>query len=486
MTEASCAAIDLGSSTGRVAVVSLAGERLAVREVSRFDTPVTVDGETGWRCWDLAAIEARVREGLARARALAPVASVGVDSWGVDYVLLDGAHAPTAPAVCYRDDRTRGLIEEICALRPAADIYRRTGVQFAPYNTLYQLAATRRRAPAWLARARRLLMIPDYFHFRLCGALANEHTQATTTQLLSIATGDWDPELLALAGAGRELFSTPVAPGTPLGEMTAAGWEGVAVVATGTHDTASAVAAIPVEGEDEAFISSGTWSLMGVEIAAPRADETARRLNFGHEGGVGSILLLKNIVGLFLAQRLRQELAVADHEAVVAAAASAPPFRAVIDPEDPRFLNPPSMVEALRGFCRETGQPPPGTLAELARCVFDSLALSYRRVKEELELLRGRRLARIHIVGGGAQNGLLDQLCADACRLPVSAGPVETSTLGNACVQLIALGALPSLAAARACIRRSFAVEHLEPREAVPEEVWRRFQGFPHGYATGA
>jgi rhamnulokinase len=420
-----------------------------------------------------------VLQGLEAATALAPVRSVGVDTWGVDYVLLDEGLRRVGPAVSYRDDRTQGTMEQVFARMPAEEIYRRTGIQFQTFNTLYQLAATARDHPEWLRRARHVLLLPNYLHFRLCGALANEYTDATTTQLYDIEANDWNDDLLAAAGVSREVMAPVVEPGTIVGELDSPGGGRMKVVAPGTHDTASAVAAIPLEDPGEVFISSGTWSLMGVESLVPFANATARHLNFANEGGVERrYRVLKNIVGLWLVQRIRQESGSPDHATLVEAARAAEPWRSLVDPEDLRFLNPPSMTAAIRGFCAETGQPQPEGLGALARCAIDSLALSYRRVKGEIETLRGGPVSRIHIVGGGAQNRLLDQLCADACRLPVSAGPVETSALGNACVQLIALGALGSLAEARALVRRSYATEEYLPRGAVPEAVWERFQSF--------
>jgi len=479
MTVTRCAAIDLGAGSCRVVVAECDGERLALGEALRFETPLGRDPGSGYQCWDLDAIEARVLEGLRAATARTPVQSVGVDTWGVDYVLLDARQRRVGPAVSYRDGRTRGMMEEVFARIPAEEIYRLTGVQFLPFNTLYQLAATARRNPEWVKRARHVLMLPDYMHFRLCGALTNEYTNATTTQMYGLEANDWDDGLLAAAGVSRGMMAPVVEPGTIVGDVGAPGGGGgrLKVIAPATHDTASAVAAIPLDGPDQAFISSGTWSLMGIESLVPLASATARRLNFSNEGGVERrYRVLKNIVGLWLVQRIRLESGSPAHAALVEAARAAEPWRSLVDPEDPRFLNPPSMTAAIRDACAGAGQPVPEDLGGLVRCAIDSLALSYRRVKDELETLRGRSLSRIHIVGGGSQNRLLDQLCADACQLPVSAGPVETSSLGNACVQLMALGVLGSLGDARALVRRSCAVEEFLPRRAVPEAVWERFQ----------
>jgi rhamnulokinase len=478
MATTSCAAIDLGASNGRVVVAELDGDRIRLREAHRFDTPLVQD-PSGYQCWDVDTIEAGVREGLRAAESLAPLASVGVDTWGVDFALVDDGGARVAPVVSYRDGRTQAAMAQVVDQLSAAELYRRTGIQLQPFNSLFQLAATAAREPAWLSRARRLLLLPDYFHLRLCGARANEYTDATTTQLWSIQADDWDDRLLAAAGIGRGLLGRPVEPGTALGALALPGGARVQVIAPATHDTASSVAAIPLEGSDTAYISSGTWSLMGIESRVPLAGEAALRQNVTNEGGVERrFRVLKNIVGLWLTQRIRQELGGEDHLALMHAAEAAAPWRSLVDPEDLRFYNPPSMIEAIRGFCAETGQQVPEGAGALARCAFESLALCYRRTAAGLAALRGRPLARVHIVGGGSQNRLLDQLCADACQLPVRAGPVETAALGNACVQLIALGALPSLDAARALIRRSFQVEEYAPGAAVPAEALQRFAAF--------
>lgn len=482
MHKVSCVAIDLGASSGRVAMVDWDGERLGLQLTRRFDTPWWRDPPTGYQCWDLDGIEAEIRAGLADDRTAA-AESVGVDSWAVDYVLLDAERRPVGPSVCYRDDRNRGAMEQVLAELPAAEVYRRTGIQFQPFNTLYQLAATARQQPAWLARTRHLLMLPDYLHFRLTGEIANEYTNATTTQLYNVATDDWDDRLLAAAGISRSVLTRPVEPGTLLGDA-AVGERRIKVVVPATHDTASAVAAIPLAGADEAFLISGTWSLMGIESARPFHDETAGRMNVTNEGGVERrYRVLKNIAGLWLIQRLAAETGRSDAE-LARAAETAAPWRSLIDPDEGRFLRPRSMIAAIRSFCAETGQPEPADDGALARCALDSLALSYRRVKGELESLLGHGLARIRLGGGGGQNRLLDQLAADACEVPILVGEAESSLLGNACVQLIALGAFGALDEARAQIRRSFPAHAIEPQRRVPEAVCDRFQALAHRRAA--
>jgi rhamnulokinase len=473
LSKLSVAAVDLGASSGRVGVVDFDGERLQLRPAHRFETPRDRDAETGYECWDLDVIEREIRAGLAAARASSALASVGIDGWGVDYVLLDEHAQRIGPAVAYRDDRTRGVMEQIFSRMPRGEIYRRTGIQFQPFNTLYQLAATGARHPAWLERARQLLLLPDYFHQRLGGAAENEYTNATTTQLYDVAGDAWAPQLLELCGASR-LLRPPVSPGTTLGEMQLDPALPTKIIAPATHDTASAVAAIPL-APGEAFLISGTWSLMGVESERAVVSEAALRCNVTNEGGVEHrFRVLKNIAGLWLTQRLAQDLGVPEAE-LLAAAGVAPPWRALVDPDDARFLNPPSMLDALRSYCRETDQAPPDGAGALARCALESLALSYRRVKDELERLLERRLTCIRVGGGGGQNALLNQLTADACELPLLVGPAESSLLGNGCVQLIVLGAFDSLEEARAILRRSFAASEIEPRRAVPDVVQEQF-----------
>jgi rhamnulokinase len=487
MTAVRAVAIDLGAGSGRILVAKFESGQLSLQEAHRFPTPLFRDFESGYDCWDLDLIEAQVGYGLKLARAMAPVQSVGIDAWGVDYVLLDQDRRRVGPAISYRDGRTDGAMPGVFRKMPAETIYRRTGIQFLAINTLYQLAQSAQAHPEWLERAAHFLMLPDYLNYRLCGVLANEYTNATTTQLYGIGTDDWDPELLALAGLTRAKLFSPVEPGTVLAEMDRPLGSGqrLAVIAPATHDTASAIAAIPAEDDSEAFISSGTWSLMGFESPVPFADPLALRLNFSNEGGAERrYRVLKNIVGLLPVQQLAREAGL-DHATLAAMASAARPWGSLINPEDGRFFNTPSMSGAIRAFCAETGQVEPQDPGSLARCVFESLALCYRRVKGEIELLRGRPLSRIRIVGGGSQNQLLNQLCADACLVPVLAGPVETSALGNACVQFVSMGVFRSLGEAREVVRSSYAVTGFQPAGAVPESAIRRFNAFPQRKAFG-
>lgn len=471
-----CLAIDLGASSGRLVLGEVSNGRWKLREIGRFRTPVTLDSDRGYQCWDIEEIVSHIEGYLSALSGQDKPASVGVDSWAVDYVLLDEALRPVAPPVSYRDKRTTGVMDSVLKRVPRQEIYRRTGIQFLPFNTLYQLAASVEQEPEWMKRAHHFLMIPDYLHFRLSGVISNEYTNATTTQMCGL-NGEWDPVLMDAIGLRPSLMRTPVPGGSVLGDGRGVA-QGLKIIAPATHDTGSAVAGAPLDGPDEAYISSGTWSLMGIESTSPIANEDSLRMNFTNEGGLERrFRVLKNIMGMWPLQRVCEEQKVADTVALVREAASAEPWRSIIDANDSEFLNPACMTNSIRQFCRDSAQPVPESVGELARCIFDSLALSYRTVKEQVESLRGRRIARIRIVGGGCQNRLLNQLCADACEVPVIAGPVEASALGNLSAQMIALGAIRDLAEARDLICMSFQMDEYYPQAGVPRSVLDCFQG---------
>jgi rhamnulokinase len=453
-------------------------QTLAIEEIHRFDNGFV--RRHGHDCWDVENLVAQIKLGLEKILAAGVVpASVGVDTWGVDFVLLDAAGEMLGDAVAYRDQRTDGMMAKVFARMPRAEIYARTGIQFQPFNTLYQLAALVDEHPDWLPRVSSLLLMPDYLHYRLCGARSCEITNASTSQLLNLATRDWDAALIDRIGVPAHWFLPLCQPGSTLGEWAASDGRRIKVIAPATHDTASAVLAVPLADEASAYISSGTWSLMGIESRTPCSGADALAANITNEAGVdGSYRVLKNIMGLWLIQRVRDAFPDHSFADLVSEAQAAAPLRHLIDPNDDRFLNPPSMVEAIRAFCRETGQEEPRSAGELARCVFESLAFLYRRTLGELEAIAGQRLARIHIVGGGCQNAFLNQLCADFCRLPVHAGPVEASALGNIAAQLRGLGLLSDRRAVRDLIRRSFPIHTLLPRadDERIEAQWQRFQ----------
>ena len=474
-------AADLGAESGRVMAGRLDGGRVELEEVHRFPNgPVNLPagrGETSLR-WDLPMLWTQIVAGLTKAapRFSGAVRSVGVDTWGVDHVLLSESGELLGLPWHYRDARTAGGFEEAFAAVPRAEVFAGTGVQFLPFNTLYQLRATRRDHPELLAAAAKLLMIPDWLHRGLCGAEACEFTDATTTQLLDPRTRDWNRDLIGRLDLRPDIFADVVEPGTDLGPLlpgvaAATGLSGgVRVVAPATHDTASAVAAVPTERTgriDWAYISSGTWSLVGVETAEPVLSDAALAANVTNEGGVdGTNRLLKNVMGLWLVQGVRKSFArdeALSYDELTARAEASPGLVSLIDPDDPRFLAPADMAAEVVAFCRERNQPEPGDTGAIVRCCLDSLALRYAAVLETLAGLTGTRPTVLHVVGGGCRNRLLNRLTANACGVPVLAGPVEATALGNVLVQARTAGAVGSLAEIREIVRASERVARFDP-----------------------
>jgi rhamnulokinase len=462
-------AFDLGAGSGRAMLGRVSEAGIALEELHRFHyAALERDGHLRW---PFATILAGVEAGLVEAARGAGVESVGVCSWGVDYGLLDEQGALVEDPVAYRDHRTDGEIERVLERVPRREIFERTGLQFLPFNTLFQLHAHAREG---LPRAaRRLLMIPDLVHHALCGAASGEYSNASTTQLLDVRTRTWDDGLFARLGLPRELVPELVAPGALLGSLTAGPGRprGAArVIAPATHDTASAIAGTPLE-PGWAYISSGTWSLVGVERSEPLVSEAAFQANFTNEGGAFStIRLLKNVMGLWILESCRREWRregrPVELEALLSAAAAldAPP--GVVFPDDPRFFNPASMTAELRGALGAAGgERVPDDPSHLARVVLDSLALRYASVVETIERITGERVPGIHVVGGGSLNDYLNQATADACGRPVLAGPVEATATGNVLLQAIACGRIGSLAEGRRLVARSAALRRFEPRE---------------------
>ena len=477
-------AIDLGASSGRVMVGrwagALAARRFELEELHRFrNAPIE---QAGHLYWDVPQLWREIKTGMARyaAREDAPLAGIGIDTWAVDFGLLDGAGRLLGNPYHYRDTRTVGVAARVDRLVPPERLYDVTGIQRLPFNTLYQLVGMQEGNGPQLQGAETLLMIPDLFHYWLTGRKVAEYTNATTTAFLAARERRWSTELLQQLDLPTHVLPPVVAPGTVLGELLPdvrdeVGLpEGVPVIATATHDTASAVAAIPGLDSGSAYISSGTWSLVGVETTEPILSEQARRLNFTNEGGVaGTIRFLKNVGGLWLLQECQRQW---QHEGqiyswpeLVALAEGAPALRSLVDPDAAEFLNPGDMPAAIRAYCRQTSQPEPGSAGALVRCCLESLALKYRWVVSALERLTGRKLDTIRVVGGGSQNALLCQLTADACGRRVVAGPVEATALGNILVQAVALGQLPDIAAGREALAASVEQAIYEPR---PSSTW--------------
>lgn len=476
MTFRHSVAVDLGASSGRVMLAGYdqAARQISLREIHRFtNSLIRIDGHD---CWDLDSLEAEIRLGLQKAcDEGVRIDSIGIDTWGVDFVLLDEKGRRVGLPVSYRDSRTDGVMARAISELGREEIYRRSGIQFLPFNTLYQLRALVDQHPDWVKRTDRALLIPDYFSFRLTGVMNWEYTNATTTQMINIQTDSWDSQLLAWAGVPERWFGTPTHPGVMSGEWECREGNKIPVVSVATHDTASAVIAAPLAGENAAYLSSGTWSLMGFESKTPCVSEAALAANITNEGGAeGRYRVLKNIMGLWLLQRVSHERSVVDIPDLIAQAQRLPGCRFIINPNDDRFINPANMSLEIQAACREANQPVPESNAELARCIFDSLALLYAEVLRELEALRGEPFDCLHIVGGGSQNHFLNQLCADACGIPVVAGPVEASTLGNIGCQLMALDVIPDVDAFRHLVRQNSNLISFMPN---PDSDIRRYVG---------
>ncbi|WP_405828527.1 rhamnulokinase family protein [Streptomyces sp. NBC_01176] len=468
------AAVDLGASSGRVMVGRVGPEALDLTEAHRFpNRPVRVP--EGLR-WDVLALYAGVLDGL---RAAGQVDSVGIDSWAVDYGLLDADGALLGNPVHYRDTRTEGVAEQVWATVPAAELYAATGLQYAPFNTLYQLTAA--RSTAQLAHAERLLLIPDLLAYWLTGEAGTELTNASTTQLIDPRTREWAYDLAGRLGIDLKLFAPLRRPGDPAGLLTPrvleeTGLTGpVPVTTVGSHDTASAVAAVPAVGERFAYICTGTWSLAGLELAAPVLTEASRAANFTNELGLdGTVRYLRNIMGLWLLQECLREWDHPDLGELLRAAAEVPALRSVVDAGDAAFLAPGRMPARIADACRASGQPVPGSRAETTRCILDSLALAHHRAVAEAQELADHPVDVVHIVGGGARNELLCQLTADACGLPVVAGPAEAAALGNVLVQARAQGLVGDRTSMRRLLARTQPLRRYEPRGDAA--VWRAAQ----------
>jgi sugar (pentulose or hexulose) kinase len=466
-TQRSFCAVDLGASGGRVIVGQLDGGGLALREARRFgNVPVRVLGTLHW---DILRLFGDVLDGIRTAAQDGPLASIGVDSWGVDYGLLDETGGLLANPVHYRDARTAAAVPRVLARIPAAELYATTGIQQLPINTIYQLAAESEPA---LRAASRLLLIPDLLGYWLTGNPGAEVTNASTTQLYDPRARSWATSLMQRAGIPPGLFPPLRQPGEVIGAVRAdAGLAApVRVLAVASHDTASAVAAMPAQGQHVAYICCGTWSLVGMELAEPVLTEASRHANFSNEVGVdGTIRYLRNVMGLWLLQESAKVWAAAGYRPgqgeLAAAASREAPLRYVIDADDPSFLVPGDMPARIAGACEKAGQGRPQSPAQTARCILDSLALAHRRAVIAVQALSGRHADVIHLVGGGVRNRLLCQLTADACGTPVVAGPAEASAIGNVLIQARAAGAAPpDLPGLRALVRTTQPLRRYEPR----------------------
>jgi len=479
-------AFDLGAESGRAVLGRVRAGVLAIEEIHRFpNEPVACGGSLHWdadRLW----VEMRRAISMVDSE---PLAGIGVDAWGVDYALLGAGGELIENPYHYRDPRTEGAMEAVFRKVSREEIYRRTGIQFMPINTLYQLFAAKRDRPELVRAARQLVTIPDLFHFWMSGTAVSEFTNATTTQMLDPVKRVWCTDLLEALDLPAHLPAPIVEPGQVIGRLQpeAAGASsrlaGTPVIAPACHDTGSAVAAVSAR-RGTAFLSSGTWSLVGTELDAPLITPDALRLNFTNEGGVcGTTRFLKNVMGLWMLQGCRkawqQGGKTYEYGELMGLAAQAKAFAHLVDPDDPSFLRPPDMLQAIDRFCRATGQPAPESPGAYTRAVLEGLAFKYRAVIGDIEQLTGTSIRRIRVIGGGSRNRLLNQFTADATGREVLAGPVEATALGNIGLQLVATGEAASVARMRAMIESSFPTEVFEPRETgkweQPAERFRHY-----------
>jgi rhamnulokinase len=494
-------AFDLGAESGRGILGLFDGSRLRLEVLHRFSNGAIplLDALH----WDVLHLYGEMLQTLRLCAAKhGSLDGLGVDTWGVDFALLGRGGVLLGNPRHYRDPHTEGVMEQAFDRLPRAEIFRHTGIQFMRFNTLFQLLAMQRDRSPLLDAAETLLFMPDLFHYFFTGIKVNEYTDASTSQMLDPNSRQWAYPLLSAFGLPAKMLGTLIQPGTLLGPLrpsvaSETGINAAPVIAPASHDTASAIVAVPAapspptplprsggEGGKWAYISSGTWSLMGVELNQPLTGAAALEANFTNEGGVGGTTrFLKNIMGLWLVQECRRAWerggSVYGYDELMRQAETATPFASLVNPNDPSFILPANMPAALADFCRRSGQPAPDGVGGTVRCALESLALCYRWVLERLEALTGQRAEVIHIVGGGSQNALLNQFTADACARPVLAGPVEATAIGNVLVQALGLGVLGSLAEAREVVRRSFEVRTFTPRQP---EAWQaayeRFRGF--------
>lgn len=468
-------ALDLGAESGRVMLGALDNGRLQLEEVHRFPTGgVAIDGSMRW---DVLRFFEEIKTGLRKlaARGITP-ASLSADSWGVDYAYFRKDEPLLTLPFHYRDARTDGAFDSAFKIVPGAEVFEQTGIQHMTINTLYQLLDDQQRRPDVMTLAERFLNIGDYFNYLLSGVARSEESLASTTQLYDPRARSWSKKLLAAFALPEKIFAPVVPSGTVLGPLGAqlaqeTGLKSAQVVATCSHDTGGAVAAVPAEGEDWAFLSSGTWSLLGLETKGPVITRDTREYNFTNEAGLGGTTrLLKNIVGLWIVQECRRDWSAAgedySYEDLARLAAEAEPLVSLIDPEQEEFYKPNAMPKKVRDYCERTRQPVPKTPGAIVRCVYESLALRYQQVLRIAEKITGRHVARLHIVGGGSKSDFFNQLVADAIQRSVAAGPVEATAIGNVLIQALALGHIQSHAELRRIVKDSFPSKMYQPREA--------------------
>lgn len=459
-------AVDIGASSGRHILAHKENGKMMLEEIHRF--PNGMADCNGEKVWDVDQLFGEILTGMKKCRELGKIPySVGIDTWAVDFLLLDHKGRRLGNAVGYRDNRTQGMDEKVYAKISEKELYGRTGIQKQIFNTIYQLMALKCREPEVLVQADKLLMIPDYFHYLLTGRAVTEYTNATTTQLVNPQTKDWDEELILQLGYPADIFTEIVMPGTDLGEIKAEIAEEIGysckVVLPATHDTGSAVMAVPAQGDDVLYISSGTWSLMGTERMEADCCEESRKRNLTNEGGYNyRFRYLKNIMGLWMIQSVKKEIAPEMGFGEICAQASECRISSIVDCNDDRFLAPKNMTEEVRKACEESGQQVPEGIAEVAAVIYNSLAKCYAKTKQEIESMTGKAYDAVHIVGGGANADYLNRLVAKETCVSVYAGPTEATAIGNIAAQMIAGGDFVDLFEVRACIAESFDIQKYE------------------------
>lgn len=459
-------AIDIGASSGRHMLAGMKDGKMQLEEVYRF--PNGMDNKNGTLCWDVERLFREIKNGLKKCKEIGKIpVSMGIDTWGVDYVLLDKDDNILGDTVGYRDSRTEGMDEKVYEVIPQDDLYARTGIQKQIFNTIYQLMAVKESHPEYLEQAETILMIPDYFNFLLTGVKKNEYTEATTGQLISPKTNDWDYELIDMLGYNSGMFLPVSMPGTVVGGFTEEVQKEVGfnctVVLPATHDTGSAVLAVPTNDDDAVYISSGTWSLMGIERKEADCSMESMKANFTNEGGYDHrFRYLKNIMGLWMIQSVKKEFTENLSFAQICEMASKETISSIVDCNDDCFLAPKSMIEAVQKFCRDTNQQVPETVGEISSVIYNSLAKCYGDTVEEIEAITGKKYSTIYVVGGGSNAGYLNELTAKYTGRKVSAGPSEATAIGNVIVQMLHDGVFASLPEARTCVKESFDVKIYE------------------------
>ena len=455
-------AIDIGASSGRHMLASMKDGKMQLEEVYRF--PNGMDDKNGTLCWNVERLFTEIKNGLKKCKEIGKLpVSMAIDTWGVDYVLLDKDDRILGDTVGYRDSRTEGMDEKVYEVIPQDELYARTGIQKQIFNTVYQLMAVKESHPEYLEQAESILMIPDYFHFLLTGVKKNEYTNATTGQLVSPKTNDWDYEMIDMLGYNSKMFRPVSMPGTVVGEFTEEVQKEVGfnctVVLPATHDTGSAVLAVPTNDDDAVYISSGTWSLMGIERKEADCSMESMKANFTNEGGYDHrFRYLKNIMGLWMIQSVKKEFTEDLSFAQICEMASKETISSIVDCNDDCFLAPKSMIKAVQDFCRGTGQQVPETVGEISSVIYNSLAKCYGDTVKEIEEITGKKYSTIYVVGGGSNAGYLNELTAKYTGKKVSAGPSEATAIGNVIVQMLHDGVFKDLPEARTCVRESFDV----------------------------